>query len=140
MSYKILDENGNPLDEKYYTIHEKDKHFLSHISNVTLDFRGCYAWTFYISSDMIIYCGDNCDINRAEGEYNTIIKPGKNCSFIFKQTFFRKRINITTRYVYNLYNTFRKRTIKDKNEALLNMKHDDEWVRGCCEKIMRGEI
>jgi predicted fused transcriptional regulator/phosphomethylpyrimidine kinase len=28
--------------------------------------------------------------------------------------------------------------LKDKNTALLNIKHDEEIVRKCCEKILKG--
>jgi hypothetical protein len=28
--------------------------------------------------------------------------------------------------------------LKDKNDALLNIKHDEEIVRECCERILRG--
>jgi ABC-type polysaccharide/polyol phosphate transport system ATPase subunit len=29
--------------------------------------------------------------------------------------------------------------IKTKNDALLNIKHDNYYVRKCCEKILKGE-
>jgi hypothetical protein len=30
--------------------------------------------------------------------------------------------------------------LKDKNDALLNLKHDDEFVRNCCERILKNEL
>jgi hypothetical protein len=98
--------------------------------------------------------GNNCTFNTG---LCCMYKVGMGCLFVCREPIEGVRIsefmdnlsnirnipNINWMSLYvDVYNIIYRGTdimkIKDKNDALLNLKHDHWFIRQCCEKIVRG--
>jgi hypothetical protein len=144
MSYKILNKYGKPYNKSLYHIYVDDRTVYlqsAPISALILDFTNYNDYTFKLGHTQSLYCGNNCTIKIGTIGY-TLIKPGENCKLIshiyFNDYELAKIVSNIKDNIFTIYSFDIKIEIKDKNDALLNLKHDDEFVRTCCEKILKG--
>jgi hypothetical protein len=137
MSYSILDKNGDPLDPSLYTISNKDKTFYCKEDNLVLDFKGSGFWRYRF------IIGKGCIIS---GVHNTVIISGDGCYYRYitygwKPSEIRKEFNISlSPGIYNIILNEKIVNIKDKNDALLNIKYDHRFVRACCRGILKDKL
>jgi hypothetical protein len=142
--YKI-GQKGKLLDKSLYTIDNDQRIFTTTENNLTVNFKNLKGWTFRTGNNCkfktgnfcTFYVGDDCKFSTWSG---CVFIPGDDCELVYlynKKTYKLKPkiISILTQqYGIEIVE------LKDKNEALLNIKHDCEYVRKCCERILKNEL
>jgi hypothetical protein len=158
MNYSIT-QNGISLDKSLYTIDEATKTFSTNESYLVLDFSGEFGWTFKTGWDCTFNTEWNCTFNTgshctfdtsSECTFNTgshctfdtssecTFDTGEGCVLVYRyeKTYFHHLTENITSIILDDGSLVE---LKDKNAALLNIKHDEEIVRECCKKILKGE-
>jgi len=144
--YSIKDRNGNDVDKSRYKIDFEKKTFSTNQTDLIIDFSGLDGWTFYTGSYCEFETGDNCKFDT--GIY-CIFKTGNDCKFDtlyyckFKTgdncelKFYGKEYK-SNKGFYFIDNNCKLHRDIDENWALLNTKHNNEFIRDVCKFILKG--
>ena len=162
MIYSIKDVNGEELDKSRYKIDFEKKTFFSSEYDLVIDFSGLNGWSFSTGSDCIFKTGNHCKFKtygyckfetgnncKFETLHCCIFKTGNNCKFdTFANCKFKTGNNCelkcySKKYKLNkgfccLDGKYKLYTNIDENWALLNMKHDNKFIRDVCKFILKG--
>jgi len=163
MMYSVKDKHGNDVDKSLYSIDLENKRFSSNkLNNLVIDFSGLDGWSF----DTLSYCefktGNNCKFDtlhnckfktgnycKFETLFSCKFKTGDNCEFItgfyctFKTGNYCNLIHYGKEYKLSKGFCFVDDYLRlhkdiDENWALLNTKHNDEFIRDVCKFILRS--
>lgn len=138
MSYSIT-QFGIPLDKRYYTIDEKNKIFSTEEDSLVLDFNCKNGWTFITNRYCSFFTGSHCTFKTSSfctfnTDYFCAFDVGDCCTLL--NWLNGKRYFLDDIYRYILYNDGILK-LNNKNDALLNTRHDDEYVRKICNDIIK---
>jgi hypothetical protein len=119
-------------------------------------YDGCYFKTgdncfFSVDNDCVFKTGDNCKFETLD---DCVFKTGDNCKFIiYPSSIIYPRDNCILNVIGKTYKYVLKGNIcsilledgtllelKNKNDALLNLKSDEEFVRAGCEDILKNGL
>lgn len=147
-----ITRNGEKLHSSKYTIDLKNKVFEIDIFTggfVDIDFTGLNGWTFMAGSYCAFKTGDDCFFDVG---YSCYFETGSGCEFKTRSrcTFkvgsgcelvghcleaYRHNFLDKGYYVFDNDELIK---IKDKNDAILNMKHENQYVRRLCRKMLKS--
>ena len=145
--YSVKDKHGNDVDKSLYKIDFENKTFFSNkLNNLVIDFTGLDGWYFNTLSYCEFKTGNNCKFNTW---HNCKFKTGNYCKFY---TWYNCIFNIGNYCELKCYGNeyklnkgfcffdyyLRLHRDIDENWALLNTKHENEYIRDVCKFILKG--
>lgn len=151
--YSIKDWKGKEVDPSEYDIDLKKKTFSSRVYGLVLDFKGLDGWSFDtlwdckfitgnnckfdVGYDCTFITGDNCEFKT---NWNCVFNIGNNSALTFELTCLLNNRLHNFKLNKGLHVVSEEDLYKDVdcNWAILNHKHDDEFVREVCKDILEG--